>query len=192
MTCHRRFRNVFSAWRSSSARLWRGSPITCPRATSTRMCRAGGVQLVAAVAARPSRNWTARLATSFGIVRSAETTDGSMGGKTRPGIASTTRARRRRVRRRRPRIERRAGMRPHDDGIHLGRAPSSRHAGFAAAPSGSRKFHIAASVVRTLISAWRLAGSPMATAASVDSRDGPRRHRITSGCDSRSERDRSA
>ena len=110
VTCHRRFQNASSAWRSSSARLWSGSPITCPKAMSTRMCRAGGIQVVAAVAARSSRNWTARLGTSSGIVHGAVTTDGSMGGKTRRGIASTPRARRRRVHRRRPRIERRAGM----------------------------------------------------------------------------------
>ena len=97
VTCHRRFRNASSVWRFSSARLRRGSPITCPRAMSTRMCRAGGVQVVAAVAARSSRSWTARLDTSSASVPCAGTMDGSMDGKTRRGIAITTRARRQRV-----------------------------------------------------------------------------------------------
>jgi hypothetical protein len=91
-------------------------------------CRRSPV--VAAVAARSSRTWTARLDTSSRIVRCAGTTDGSMAGKTRRGIAGTTSAWRRRVRRRRPCIERRAGKHHHEPGIHLSGASSSRHAGF--------------------------------------------------------------
>jgi hypothetical protein len=108
---------------------------------STRMCRPGGVHIVAAVAARSSRNWTARLDTPSGTFRCAGTTDGSMGGKTRRGIASTTRAWRRRVRRRRRRIERRAGMHRHDDGNHLRRVVAQPRRLRAAQAGHSVHFH---------------------------------------------------
>ena len=53
---------------------WRGSRITCPRATNTRMCPVEAVPAAVDVAATSSRNSTARLGTSCGNARSAETT----------------------------------------------------------------------------------------------------------------------
>jgi hypothetical protein len=59
---------------SSLAPSWRGSRITCPRATSTPMCPVGAAPGGVAVASTSSPNVTARLDTSSGSAHSAATT----------------------------------------------------------------------------------------------------------------------